>query len=481
MRRLLPRSLPGWVLLILISGLLASQAATLLIASRERLASEKIVEFFRLDDRATSFVKLMSGASPAERKEMAASLSNSAYALDVSDTPQIAHPIPADEALAEFEDLLVGRLASYGVTDARVKREGADGSDISTGGPPQADPDAGAVERGLQSLSSDFSRTDRLIASIQFKDGQWLNIALPMTPASPVLTPSTLPWYGATAAIVVGLSLWALRRLTAPYRTIENAVKLVGDDLRGPALPETGSSEYRSAARAINAMRARLREYVEDREHLAAALAHDLRTPITRMRLRLEMLHDPEPKRMLSHDLEDIELIARSVIDYAKLEFNEEPSEMVDVWSMLDSIVDRYDQISYEGPDHFSPKLVCHAKPTALRRCLVNLIENAAIYGERARVTLSRSETHMTMTILDEGPGIPEDKLATVFRPFVRVETSRNRETGGSGLGLTIAQNFARHAGGEVTLRNRAEGGLCTTLTLPLAKMAGQPGGSVAA
>ena len=163
------------------------------------------------------------------------------------------------------------------------------------------------MERDLLGLAASFAQSDKLTASVRFADGQWLNFTEPNTPVGPILSFDSLPLYSLIAGLVVIMSIWSLRRLTAPYRMMETAVNRIGTDLKSPPIAETGSREIRAAAKAVNAMQVRLRDYVEDREHLAAALAHDLRTPLTRMRLRLELLRKSTAREALAHDLADIE------------------------------------------------------------------------------------------------------------------------------------------------------------------------------
>lgn len=468
MKRFLPQTLPAWVLLVVIAGLLVGQVSTLYIVARDRASTNETVELYRLNERAFSLAQLMYAASPQQRQQLAAGLSNSNNLLSLSDSPAVASPIPADDALAELEDILVGRLSRFGVQDARVRRDEAV---RHAPGPrePGGDDDVGDVEKSLMVLAADFARSEKLTASIEFADGQWLNITAPIAPAAPVLSQGSVPLYAVVAALIVAMAIWALRRLTAPYRALESAVGKITADLRGPPIDESGSREYRSAAHALNAMQARLREYVEDREHLAAALAHDLRTPLTRMRLRLELLGRSKARTALAHDLADIDSIARSVIDFATFEVAEEAPELIDIWALADSVADGYDEVSFEKGSTRSRGLVCRGRPIALRRCITNLINNAVLYGRKVHLSVQEQEGRILLTIRDEGPGIPDDRIDSVFRPFVRVETSRSRETGGSGLGLTIARNIARSMGGEVRLYNHPAGGLAAELALPKA------------
>jgi signal transduction histidine kinase len=468
MRRFLPQTLPVWVLLIVIAGLLISQVATLYIVSRDRAAANDVVDLYRLNDRAFSLVQLMHDATPAERKATASGLFNATYALTVSDTPAVTSSIAGDDELAELEDILVGRLSKFGITDARVRRDPATQEADAPGGL-VPNKDVGQVERDLLVLAADFAQSDKLTASLRFADGQWLNFTEPITPVGPILSFDSLPLYSLIAGLVIVMSIWSLRRLTAPYRMMETAVTRIGNDLKSPPIAETGSREIRAAAKAVNAMQVRLRDYVEDREHLAAALAHDLRTPLTRMRLRLELLRKSPAREALAHDLADIEDIASSVIDFAKFEVTEEKAERIDFWSLVESIADGFEEVSFDHDGTRPRGLICVARPVALKRCVTNLVQNAVTYGKKAHLSLERSQDTITLAIRDEGPGIPQAQIDAVFGSFVRLEQSRNRQTGGLGLGLTIARNIARAAGGDVSLTNHPGGGLLTQLRLPLA------------
>jgi signal transduction histidine kinase len=468
MRRFVPQTLPVWVLLIVIAGLLVSQVTTLFLVARDRAASSDVVDYYRLNDRAFAVVQLLYAATPEARKGMVTGLSNSGYALSVSERPVVATSIAQDDELAELEDILVGRLTKFGVTEARVRRDPAVLAERTSGRTPP-DSDVGAVEKDLLALTAGFAQGDKLTASIQFADGQWLNFAEPIIPPGPVLSPESLPLYAIVAGLVVAMSVWSIRRLTAPYRVMEGAVRRLGEDLKSPPLAETGSREIQAAAHAINTMQARLRDYVEDREQLAAALAHDLRTPLTRMRLRLALLHASKVREALAHDLADIEAIASSVVDFATFEVSEEKPERIDFLSLVESVADAYPEATLDEAGVRSRELVCIARPVALKRCVTNLVQNAVTYGLKAHLTLRHTDDRVALVIHDQGPGIPQAKLDAVFSPFVRLEGSRSRETGGLGLGLTIARTIARAAGGDICLANRPGGGLETRLSLPLA------------
>lgn len=467
MKRLLPQTMPGWILLIVISGLLIAQTATFTIMSRDQRAANETVELYRINERAFSLVKLLSSASSdQERRDLINVLDETREEMTVTNSPGVRSPIASNDSLAELEDIMTSRLARFGVTEARVRID-PPGAINAAGVNPSADSDSGEVERDLQLLGRKLADSEHMTVSIRLSDGKWLNFVAPMTPVGVIAPLDSLPLYGAVAALVGLMAMWAIHRLTAPYRLMERAVHRIGVDLKSPPVSEQGSREYRAAAHAVNTMQARLREYVEDREQLTAALAHDLRTPLTRMRLRMEGLADAKLRKALTADVDEIESIARSVVDFSTMEVAEEEMERVDVASLVHALADDRAAVRFAGAP---PRTyICEARPVALRRCVTNLIENAIKYGGKADVSLQGDDVTMALRIVDHGPGIPPDQLEAVFRPFVRVEKSRNRDTGGTGLGLTIARNIARSLGGDIQIENAAQGGLITELTLPRA------------
>jgi signal transduction histidine kinase len=272
--------------------------------------------------------------------------------------------------------------------------------------------------------------------------------------------------------VAAGLTLWAVRRLTAPVRTLAAAADALGRDVNAPPLPEDGPLEVATAAMAFNTMAARIRRFVEDRTELLTAIGHDLRTPITRLKLRAEFVEDDEQRGKMLADLEEVEAMISATLAFGRDARTTEPVSSLDLVELLRTVLDEAadarpeaaDKLAYEGPAH----LTVRARPLALKRALTNLVSNAVTYGGNARARLIPSE-HGTLVIEveDDGPGIPPAELDRVFEPFHRVEPSRSRETGGVGLGLPIARNIFRAHGGDVTLANRPMGGIKATLTLP--------------
>ena len=268
------------------------------------------------------------------------------------------------------------------------------------------------------------------------------------------------------AIAVVLVSVIAARRVIRPLEHLAAAARRVGFNRSVETVTERGPKELRDIVRAFNEMQARLKAFVDDRTQMVAAMSHDMRTPLARLRLRSEYIRDRAQQRKMLEDLSEMEAIVEMTLSYATQDAYREAQQKVDLAAMVqgicDAMIDAARQAGYEGPNH----LVCPCQPLALRRALANLVENACKHGIRAHVSLTESERAAIVTIRDEGPGIPEDEFEKVFAPFYRLERSRNRGTGGTGLGLTLARGIVRAHGGRIALANGAPG-LIVTVTLP--------------
>jgi signal transduction histidine kinase len=307
----------------------------------------------------------------------------------------------------------------------------------------------------------------RLTTQVQLEDGQWASFdtALPREatslPARLLLTLTVL------LVVVLALSFIAVRWLSRPLRTLAEAAEGLGKNIHAVPLPEDGPTEVRQAAQAFNTMQSRLVSYIDDRTHVLAAISHDLKTPLTRLRLRAELLDDDDTRARFEKDLGEMQSMVTDAL--AALRGLDAPAQSVpvDMMALLESLqADNREQgrsIEIEGRAE-SPLT---GDPLRLKRCVGNLLDNAVIYGQQAHVSVEDGPKSLTLRIRDEGPGIPEAMLERVFDPFFRLEGSRSRETGGSGLGLSIARNIARAAGGDVWIHNRPSGGLEAVLVLP--------------
>jgi len=263
------------------------------------------------------------------------------------------------------------------------------------------------------------------------------------------------------------LAALAVRTLTRPLAVLADAAADLGRDIRHPPLAETGPLEVRRAAHAFNTMQERLIRYIEDRNRMLAALSHDLKTPITRLRLRAELLDDAPLQEKFLSDLDDMQRMAQASLDFLRSGEDNEPIAAVDINALLESLQEDAEDTGYEVSIVGAVSQPLRCRPLALKRCLTNLVDNALKYGQRAAITVADAPTRLTILIRDEGPGIPAAELDRVFEPFYRLESSRSRDTGGTGLGLSIARNIAHAHGGELKLHNHPQSGLEAVLELP--------------
>jgi signal transduction histidine kinase len=288
--------------------------------------------------------------------------------------------------------------------------------------------------------------------------------------AAPLLDPP-LPWHlfvqlGALTAVLALVLFLVTRSITRPLSKLAVAAEAMGRDIRHPPPPEEGVREIREATRAFSVMQDRLRRYFDSRTRVLAAMSHDLRTPLTRFRLRVEQVGDANLRARFVSDLDEMESLVRGALALFRNLNDDEKFEAVDVNTLLQSLVSEYAEVGANVTFEGSARDLFNARPLALKRCVMNLVDNALKFGKRAKIQVEDGEA-LTISVADEGPGIPEESLERVFEPFFRIETSRSRETGGTGLGLSIARDVAQAHGGVLTLRNLGEGGLIAELRLP--------------
>lgn len=440
MRRLWPASLAGRTALVLILALMAVQALGLTIHALDRVDLQRRAEAREVALRSFTLWRALV-VSPPERRaglladaELPAGLSASLDA-EPAVTPGMA-PVP--ERLARLFRL--------------------------DGPPPMA---ASRRFRPAEVLSG--AARGQVLVSMRFAEGGWLNLA--------VAPPQVRPWHSGTflvaflamSAAAAALILWAVRRLTRPVADLAAAAQRLGRDVNAPDLPERGPREVATAAAAFNVMAASIRRFVADRTQMLAAIGHDLRTPITRLRLRAEMLEDDRLRERMLADLAEMERMISATLAFARDDAAAEQAAPVDLAALVRTVLDEAADAApgaataYDGPD----SLVVRLRPVAAKRLVANLVGNALRYGGAARAALSRTREGVRLAVADEGPGIPDASLEAVFQPFHRLEESRNAETGGTGLGLTIARSIARAHGGDVTLANRPGGGLLATWFVP--------------
>ncbi len=429
--------------MVLLIGLALVQAAGLTIHALDRMDVQRLAQARNLAERVMGLYRVVALTSPSERDVVLREMQRGpgirvalAQTPPLSDLPQM--PLFQSRLLRVSMNLVPMPLAMR---------------------PRQIELLGGAEEQ-------------RVLIGLRLPDGAWLNVAAPLPAPRPWHSPTFLLAFALMTAAAAALTLWAVRRLTEPVRTLAAAAEALGRDVNAPPLPENGPLEVATAAAAFNTMAARIRRFVQDRTEMLTAIGHDLRTPITRLKLRAEFMEDEEQRRKMLTDLEELEAMVSATLAFGRDAKATEPVSPLDLPELLRTVLDEAadarpeaaERLAYDGPAH----LTVRARPLSLKRAFANLVANAVDYGGSASVRLVLAEDGMLVVeIEDDGPGISPQELDRVFEPFHRGEPSRNRETGGVGLGLPIARNIMRAHGGDVTLANRARGGVKATATLP--------------
>jgi signal transduction histidine kinase len=318
----------------------------------------------------------------------------------------------------------------------------------------------------------------RIGGGMRLADGSWIAFAAPALHRAEASPHASLASLSAMALGIVLASVLVVRWITKPLRRLAEAAEGFGKGAAAPVpMPEDGPREVREAAHAFNAMQARIHRLVSDRTQALAAVSHDLRTPIQRLRLRAGFLDDAEAQRSIDADLDEMEAMVEATLAFLRGDADSEEPRPTDLAAILrtlcDEAADRGAAVAFDGPDH----VLLQLRPVAAKRAFANLIDNALKYGAAAQVTVRDSLAEVVVLVEDDGPGIPEAAMATVFEPFQRLEASRNRGTGGTGLGLTIARRALEGHGGTIALANRPGGGLVVTVRLPREDMPRSEGG----
>lgn len=436
-RRLTP-SLTLRIFVLLLLGVLFAAALTFGLAQRDR--REVIAHFHGREgvQRLSDMLRLLASAPPDQRLSLLAPFNPDEWQLATFNRCN-GDPAPA------LAHALNDRVGNSLRVSAAYRSDGADE-------PPR--PPLLSV-RGRFADGQDFCLVHRSQRRMPPQIEQW---RFPLGLA-------------AFVALIALVSWFAVRLALRPLQHMAKAAEAFGRDIRQPPIDDTGPSEVRQAAQAFNAMQERIRRYMAERTQILAAVTHDLKTPLTRMRLRLEACEDEVLREKLGHDLDAMQTLITEGLELARSLEASEAAVRIDLGALLSSVADDAadagQPVSFSARGSETPVLI-EARPNGLRRALGNLIDNALKYGHEAEIALSVDATIATVRVLDRGPGIPEANLAEVMQPFVRLEGSRSRESGGTGLGLAIASNLLAAQGATLKLSNRAEGGLEARIDLPL-------------
>lgn len=482
----LPRTLTGRVLLIIFAGLVVAHVASFMLFEVERARALNRFAASEVAARIAEYVHAPSaaGAAPSRVGPL-----HMRARLRWQEVAAVGNP-PADSAVAaaSFASELRRLLTESFRQDPVVwiaSRDAQPGESLAPPGPrfdgmfetrspPSASPEGQGPYRRVQDDfmrsrpggPGSFARGAKLVTVALKLPGERQALVETMVPQASLQLPADA-WISVALIFVVTalFSIWAVRLAVQPVRMLADAAERLSRNIDEPPLPEKGAAEISAAARAFNRMQDRLKRHVNSRALAFAAMSHDIRTPLTRMRLRLESLDD-KAKAKLADDVGEIEAIAKSVLEITQGLSPEERMVRVDVEALVRRLLHDYEPLG-ETIALSGGGAAVDARPAALRRALANLVDNALKYGRDVAVEIEDSPGHVAIHVCDRGPGIPEEHLHRVTYPFYRVESSRNRETGGAGLGLAIAKDIVEGQGGELLLENRDGGGLCATIRLP--------------
>lgn len=437
--RLWPRSLAGRLAALLVLTLVAAQAVSLILFAGERVRSFRDAYRDDLIARLAALVHLLEEAPPDLHHRLVATANSTLLRVEI-DSQAIV-----DEEDANLVPLRrnVATVLGKSLEDVRLARDVPWHHHRRAG-----------------------SRPQWIDMSVRLASGRWLNASADVPPV-PRLGPAFLLSFIISACAVAAVGALGVRWASRPLLELAGAAQRLGRGETFEPLPETGPRETRQANIAFNRMRARLNRFIRDRTAMLAAVAHDLRTPITSLRLRAEFIDDEETRSKVLETLAEMQAMAEAVLAFARGDAETEPTRPTDITALLESIVEDASASGKNVRFEASPRVILPCRSFALRRALGNLIDNATFYGGSARARVEQLADAARIVIDDDGPGIPAGELERVFEPFVRLEGSRNRATGGAGLGLSIARTIARGHGGDIRLENRPAGGLSAILILP--------------
>ncbi len=457
---LFPRRLAGQLTLVVIAAIAAAAGLLLILFSLETEQYERrAVRTFAIE-RLSDVLPVLDQSSVKDLPHEAKQRSRSGLRLSIDDDSWVKPKEMDDDERELAEDLkselgLANRSVFLDLKARSLERNGS--------------------SKHLNKDDDDrprFRRFGSVIVSLQMPQGVWLNAQLPRfqhrdVPGLPLRW--LLPLMLGGGFVLLGV-LFAVRGITRPMRALAQAAEKVGRGESVAPLPEKGPLEIREAIAAFNVMQGRLSAFVEDRTGMLAAISHDLRTPVTALRLRAEMLDEGEEKEAILRNVERMRQMVEATLNFTRDDVAREDSRAVDLSALIEGVADDFKDMGHDvqvmAPDH----LVFQCRPAALGRAVSNLIRNAADYGKRARVNLRETDGSVVIEVDDDGDGIPDDKIRDVFKPFVRLDEARNIE-GGTGLGLPIVSSIVKAHGGRIELENRLEGGLRARIVLPKPKM----------
>lgn len=478
--RLIPRSLTSHIILLVLAALAISHIASFAILRDERREALRFAAREQAVERLAAVIRLLEETPTTLHDGVIRAASTPRLRFRIVDQTQLASGT-AERGPALFAHEVLTRRLSLPAESVRVdfqddwrrwhdgKEHHRDKSDHDDDDDDDDDDDRWEHrERGEWSSRRPVLGPG-MIAAIQLSDRRWVE--------SVSVLSIDRPWAGAafisltlSALGVVLIVTVLVRRAMRPVKHLSDAAERTGRGESMPSIEESGPEDIRLLIRSFNTMRDRLDRFIRDRMTMLAAMSHDLRTPITTLRLRAELLEDGEDKTSILATLDELQQMSEEVLSFIRTDSKQEETRSVDVTALVDSVAEEVRATG--GTVTFDPapigQIVSMCRPVAMKRAVRNIIENATRYGTRADIELATQNDKVIITINDDGPGIPEDQRDRLFEPFVRLESSRSRETGGVGLGLAIARSIVLAHGGDISLNNRPQGGLAVSIRIPV-------------
>ncbi len=426
-----PRTLSGRLALILFAGLVVAQALTFAVVFIERGQAMRGTMVSYLAADVASSVAMLDRLPSSERAGWLPRLQRANYRLSLNTGSTRANT----------------KATSHSLLAAQVTQ---------------------ALSQALSQPVHAMDGTEAGVAmhlELRLQDGT--PVAVDLTEPRLRISPWVVGVLTAQLALLAALCGFAVRQVTRPLARLADAAASLAPGQRSAPLPETGSCEVAQASRAFNRMRERIDEHLNERTQMLAAISHDLQTPITRMRLRADLLADNTARDKLLADLAQMQHLVEQGLAYARSsQAVQEPEVSTDIVALLESIVADYQDASQPVRWLGGPACTLPTRPRALRRAIGNLIDNAIKFAGEAAVSLTGQDGHAVVLVMDRGPGIPSEELDKVVQPFYRIEGSRNPATGGTGLGLAIVQRLLRHCRADLLLAPRKGGGLVASIRI---------------
>ena len=471
MKRFWPRTLFAQLMLIWAVGLVLviALSSNLFLGERGRFGRQWLMQNMTTD--IVNAVTVLEALAPADRPSMLPRFNRRLIQFSLlSEEAPMSAPPPGRPPLFQEEQMALAEAVKAQLPDHEVVWHAMMPPELPFShafnehppGPPNAPPlpDHGHAHRdhAMGSLHIQLSDASVLVATIHHFPDPGLAEG-----------PSNRLW-GALAAFVIGLAglTWvAVRLAVRPIIQLGEAARELGQDFHRPPLPVKGSQEVRAATEAFNTMQTQLLQHMSERTRILAAISHDLQTPITRMRLRAEMIDEDPLRAKFQNDLDDMQTLVKEGLELAKSLETTEAACAIDLNALVQALVGDAQEMGWSVTLEGQVTQSYTGHLNGLRRALWNLVSNGIKFGQAVQLTLAENSTHFLIQVHDQGPGIAPEEMDKVFEPFYRAEHSRNRDTGGTGLGLSIARNLIQAQGGEITLANADAGGLIASIFLP--------------